>query len=404
MDCDTMGCEPEFQLFKYKELAGGGSMTIVNKTVPLALEKLGYKQEEISAITGYVNEHGTVEGCKLLREEHLPVFDCAVTSADGTRYISPMGHLKMLGAIQPHISGAISKTINCPANTTAEEIEDMFYQGWKLGVKSVAIFREGSKAASPLKQKKSTGITILKRGAREHLPHFRAGLTEKVRIGGIPLFIRTGEYPDGRLGELFFDSMERGSEVNRLLNENAIQFSEKVQYGVPLKEAIEIFQKAGSSQISGFTDHNFIPMAKGPEGFIYDWIRAHYLGDISVVPRTPEMRPLPWELRVYQLAPKLHLIPTAAGQKMYVGVPSLEETIKEISGVDYWLDKDEGLDTRGTIEKIKRTRKWGKETYANELSGRMTGRVCKCGSIMINNGRCFICVKCRKDTGSCGGG
>lgn len=408
MDCDTTGCEPDMALKKYKELAGGGSMVIVNQTVPLALEKLGYDPEKARSIVDYIDKHGTVEGCKELKPEHLSVFDCSMQSGEGTRAIHPMGHIRMLGALQPHLSGAISKTVNCPELTSVEDIEEMFYQSWKMGVKAIAIYRDGSKASQPVRTKKSGLITILKRGEREHIPSFRSGIGQKVKIGSeggtIPLFIRTGEYDDGRIGELFIDSLERGSEVNRLLNEVAIEFSEKIQYGVPLEEAIEIFNKAGKSQISGMTDHPFIKMARGPEGFIFDWLRVHYLGDVSSVQKNPEMRPLPGELRVYQQVPPLHLIPEVDGEKMYPGSPSLEETIKRISGSNYW--KDEGLDTRQTIDKIKRTRIWKNDnTIDMESSGRMTGRICdKCGNLMVNDGSCWKCPSCKISTGGCGGG
>ncbi|MEK6830197.1 MAG: hypothetical protein AABY15_08840, partial [Nanoarchaeota archaeon] len=406
MGCDTTGCEPEYSLKKYKELSGGGSMTIVNETVPLALERLGYNGDEISKIRGYIEQKGNVEGCSIIKSEHISVFDCAVSSGDGMRAISPIGHIKMLGAIQPHISGAISKTINCPQNTTVEEIEEMFYQGWKNGVKAVAIYRDSSKASQPLRTEKTKKLEILVRGEREHLPKLRVGIIQKVKIGGISLFITTGEYSDGRVGELFVESLERGSEVNRLLNENAIQFSEKLQYGISLEESLEIFQKAGNSQIAGITDHQFIKTAKGPEGFIYEWVRAHYLGNISFVPKDPEMRPLPWELRVYQRVPKLHLIPTVEGENMYPGVPSLEETIKRISKTNYWEDSEDGLDTRQTIERIKRIRVWKNENNIdNEIKGRITGKICdKCGGLMVSDGGCFKCPKCRMSTGGCGGG
>jgi len=406
MDCDTTGCEPEFALKKYKELAGGGAMTIVNQTVPLALEKLGYSKVEISEIVDYIDKKDTIEGCNVLKEQHLPVFDCAVNSK-GTRVIHPMGHIKMLGAIQPHVSGAISKTINCPSTTSVEEIENMFYEGWKSGVKAVAIYRDGSKAAQPLKTKKNSGITILKRGEREPLPKIRKGIIQKVKIGegDTSLFLMTGEYDDGRLGEMFIESLQRGSEVNRLLNENAIQFSEKLQHGVLLEKAIEVFGKAGQSQISGMTDHSFIKEARGIEGFVYDWLRAYYLGDISFVKKGAyEMRPLPWELRCYQQIPKLHLIPTVCGEKMYPGSPSLEEVIEKISGMNYWID--EGLDTRKTIEKIKKTRIWGADDMmAAQHTGKISGKTCdKCGNMMINDGSCWKCPQCKTSTGGCGGG
>lgn len=408
MDVDTTGCEPELSLKKYKELAGGGFMRIVNQTVPLALERLGYDNKSIEEFVNYIDKNETIEGCPLLKDEHLPVFDCAITAGAGSRSISPMGHIKMLGALQPHLSGGISKTVNCPENTSVEEIENMFYQGWKYGIKALAIYRDGSKAAQPVRTKKKSSIITLERGEREHIPHLRTGRTQKVRVGGIPLFIRSGEYADGRLGELFMDSLERGSEVNRLLNVTAIEFAEKLQYGAPLEEAIEVFNKAGKSQISGMTDHPFITNVKGLEGFVYNWLRSHYLGNISFVSQDqdmPERRPLPWELRIYQQTPKLHLIPTVAGEKMFTEVPSLEETIARISKTNYWLDTDEGLDTRETIEKIKRTRRWKSETgQEEELSGKLTGKTCDiCGSLLINDGKCDKCPVCIRATGGCSG-
>ena len=413
MGCDTTGCEPEYQLVKYKELAGGGFMMITNETVPVALKTLGYSQDRIEKIVSYVNEdmpdgkkRGTVEGCPDLKPEHLPVFDCSISSPYGKRFISPRAHVEMLGAIQPHLSGAISKTINCPNNTTVEEIEELMYLGWKRGVKALALYRDGSKAAQPLKKRSASKLVNLARGEREPLPKERKGMIRKVKVGGINLFLTTGEYEDGRLGELFIESLERGSEVNRLLNEVAIEFSEKIQYGVPLEQALEIFQKAGNSQIAGITDHEFIKMAKGPEGFLYDFLRAHYLGDISCVHKekdSPEMRPLPWELKIFKKVPQLHLIPSVAGIGMYPGVPTLEETIKKVSKTNYWEDADEGLDTRQTIDKIKRTRAWGKENN-NEFYGRITGKMCDKGHLMISDGGCFKCPICKTSTGGCGGG
>ncbi len=422
MGCDTTGCEPEYLLVKYKELAGGGSMIISNETVSIALQKLGYDESEIKKILEYVNEdlgrnpekpspRATMEGCPYLKEEHLPVFDCSISSPYGNRFISPMAHVKMLSALQPHISGAISKTVNCPENTTVEEIENLFYESWREGVKALAVYREGSKGAQPLKSGKKNLITILKRGEREHLPDIRKGITQKVKIGGTSLFLTTGEYDDGRLGELFIGALERTSEVNKLLNENAVQFSEKLQFGMPFEEAIEVFEKAGSSQISGKTNHPFITKANGPEGFIFNWLRAHYSGNLSFLldddeAKEKELRPLPWELRIYEQVPKLHLMPSVEGIGMYPGAPTLEDTIKKISKYNYWEDEKDGLDTRETIEKIKRERKWKRDNSGIAvLSGKMTGKTCdKCGGMMSSDGGCLKCPSCMTSTGGCGGG
>lgn len=409
MDCKTTGCEPFYAHIIQKELAGGGLMTIINDIIPTALKTLRYNENDIKEITDYVNKNGTLEGCKTLKEKHLSVFDCANTPEKGTRTISSMGHVKMLAAIQGNLSGGISKTINLPRNATVEDIEEIIKEGSKLGVKSLAIYRDGAKGAQPLKTIDTKKIYSLKRGEREKLPSARLGLTQKVKIGQNSIFLRTGEYKDGRLGELFIDCLERGSEINRLLNEIAIEFSEKLQYGVPLEEALEIFGKSGQSQLAGITDHPFIKISRGIEGFTYDWASAHYLGNISSVPKDPEMRPLPQELRVYQLVPKLHLLPTVAGEKFYTGVPSLEETVKKISETNYWCDTEEGLDTRKTIEKIIKTRKWKIDStdlvtiYADD-DGKIRGQVCSKGHAMINDGNCWKCPVCKTSTGGCGGG
>lgn len=406
MGCDTTGCEPEFQLKKYKELSGGASMIIVNETVPLALEKLNYNKDKIEKITNWVDKYGHVENCPEINKEDLPVFDCAITSGDGARAIEPIAHIKMLGAIQPHLSGAISKTVNCPTTTSVEEIGNMFYQAWKLGVKAVAIYRDGCKAAQPLSTKKDNKLVNILRGGIEPLPNPRPGITEKVKIGGVSYFIRTGEYNDGRLGEIFLDSLQRGTDVNRLINMLAMQFSKGLQLGLPLKEALEMLDKAGQSQIAGITNHPFIRMVSSQEEFLRKWLSAHYLGDISFVPKEPEMRPLPSELRIYQRVPKLHMLPTVEGEYMYPGVPSLEDTIKKISGDNFWCDSENGLDTRETVEKIKNTRVWGKENLNPQgIHGKITGKTCEiCGSMMISDGSCSKCPKCKTSTGGCGGG
>jgi len=409
MDCDTTGCEPDIALKKYKYLAGGGSMKIVNRAVPAALTRLGYDQNQIKEITDYVDENDTIEGAPHLKEEHLPVFDCSINAGNSDRVIDPLGHIKMVGAIQPHLSGGISKTINCPESTSVEDIENMFHQAWKVGAKAVAIYRDGSKGAQPVETKKKQGIQIIERGEREHLPNLRFGMTQKVKIGGVPLFMRTGEYPDGRMGELFLDSMERGSDANLYLNGLAIEFSEKLQAGVALEEAVEVFDRLGKSQVGGFTDHPFIRSAKGIGQFIHRWHMAHYKGDISYLfdnegkPATPEMRPLPNELRIYQQQPELYLIPTVAGIPFYEGAPTLEETIKKISGTNFWCDDFDGLDTRKTIERIKQTREWGKADTTQKSSGKLTGRTCACGALMEQDGNCYRCPSCFKG-GGCGGG
>jgi ribonucleoside-diphosphate reductase alpha chain len=425
MDCDTTGGEPDTALVKYKQLAGGGQYKIVNGTVSLALERLGYDEDTRKKIVAHIDEKDTIEGSPDLKDEHLPVFDCAFKPVNGERNIAYMGHLEMLGAIQPHVSGAISKTLNCPEDTTVEEIKEIMHQGWKLGIKSVAIYRDNSKAAAPISQGGAGKLEIIARGEREHLPPTRRGITQKIKITpeageGISLFLRTGEYPRGRaqlensgyrgvLGELFIDSLERGSEVGNLLSALAIQFSEKLQAGMHLEDALEVFSRVGASQISGKTDHPYIPSARGPWTFIHDWIAANYLGNIEetrgLAIQGRELRPVPSELRIYQLVPKLHLFPTVAGSAFYDGVPTLEETVQVVSGSNFWLDSQDELDTRQTLDKIRAKRNWEdvgfEEVVHKGKKGRLTGQSCnKCGKIMIPDGKCWKCV-CGNALGGC---
>ncbi|HEY6396503.1 MAG TPA: vitamin B12-dependent ribonucleotide reductase, partial [Solirubrobacteraceae bacterium] len=253
MDCDTTGVEPDFSLVKFKELVGGGQMTIVNRTVPLALQTLGYSDEQIEQIVAHINEHGTIVGAAGLAEEHLPVFDVAV----GERAISHMGHLKMMGAVQPFISGAISKTVNLPETATIEDIADAYLQAWHLGVKALAIYRDGSKTAQALRtdaQKAapvSSQETIDKAIAdalekappkRRRMPRERQSITHKFSIGGHEGYITAGMYNDGSIGEIFLtDIGKEGSTLRGMMNSFATAISIALQYGVPLETLVRKF-------------------------------------------------------------------------------------------------------------------------------------------------------------------
>src|SRR5204862_2713395 len=244
MDCDTTGIEPDFSLVKFKELVGGGTMTIVNRTVPLALETSGYSRAEIEQIEAYVNEHGTIMGAPGLKEEHLPVFDVAV----GDRAISHMGHIQMMSAVQPFISGAISKTVNMPNEVTVDDIADAYVQGWKLGLKALAIYRDGSKTAQALrtesKEPKDEPVVAEPepKPLRRRMPKERESITHKFSIAGHEGYITAGKYEDGTVGEIFLtDIGKEGSTLRGMMNAFATAISIGLQYGVPLEVFVQKF-------------------------------------------------------------------------------------------------------------------------------------------------------------------
>ena len=251
MDCDTTGVEPDFSLVKFKELVGGGQMTIVNRTVPLALRTLGYASEQIEAIGAHIEATGTIVSAPALRAEHLPVFDVAV----GERAISHLGHIKMMGAVQPFISGAISKTVNLPQTATVEDIADAYTEAWRLGVKALAIYRDGSKTAQALRTdaqeevKKAAGVDVEAAIAealakappkRRRMPRERQSITHKFSIGGHEGYITAGMYEDGTVGEIFLtDIGKEGSTLRGMMNSYATAISIALQYGVPLETLVQ---------------------------------------------------------------------------------------------------------------------------------------------------------------------
>lgn len=282
MDCDTTGIEPDIALVKYKNLVGGGVMKIVNNTVPLALKKLGYNEQQISDIITYTNEQGTIEGALHLKEEHLPVFDCAFQPVNGKRSIRYHGHIRMMGAVQPFISGAISKTVNMPKDATVEEIMDVYIEGWKLGLKALAIYRDGSKRTQPLstknddKEQKSQGSVAVTRSVRRRLPDERQSITHKFSIGGHEGYLIVGLYDDKTPGEIFVTMAKQGSTISGLMDAFATSVSIGMQYGVPLKTLVNKFSHM-RFEPSGFTGNADIPIAKSIVDYIFRWMAKKFL-------------------------------------------------------------------------------------------------------------------------------
>ncbi len=313
MDCDTTGIEPDLALIKYKKLVGGGVIKIVNNTVPAALIKLGYTSEQAERIVGHIDATGTIEGAPDLKPEHLPVFDCSFRPQNGTRSIHYMGHVRMMAAVQPFISGAISKTINMPEESTVEQIMDAYTESWKLGLKAVAIYRDNSKKVQPLssgsgKNKEHvsgpapSGATsgaapvvekVVYRPVRRKLPDERRSITHKFSIGGHEGYITVGMYDDGAPGEVFITMAKEGSTISGLMDSIATAVSFNLQYGVPVKFLVDKFAHV-RFEPSGWTGNPHIPYAKSIIDYMFRWIGAKFLGPeyaVTEAGETTNLRP-----------------------------------------------------------------------------------------------------------------
>ena len=279
MDCDTTGVEPDIALVKYKRLVGGGMLTIVNNTVPRSLKRLGYDAKQVQEIVEYIDEQGTIEGAPHLREDDLAVFDCAFKPANGSRSIHYMGHIRMMGATQPFISGAISKTINMPMDATVDEVAQAYVEAWKLGVKAVAIYRDGSKRTQPLSTSGKSDAPDEARDSRplrHKLPDERRSITHKFDIAGHEGYITAGMYEDGQPGEIFITMSKEGSTISGLMDSFATAISMAMQYGVPLRVLVDKFSHM-RFEPSGFTRNPDIPMAKSIMDYIFRWLATKFL-------------------------------------------------------------------------------------------------------------------------------
>ncbi len=299
MDCDTTGIEPDIALVKYKQLAGGGLFKIVNQTAPLALQRLGYTEDQIAEIVAHIDQCDMIEGAPHLRDAHLPVFDCAFKPAGGSRAIHYMGHIRMMAAVQPFLSGAISKTVNMPHEATVDEIEKVYIDAWKLGLKAVAIYRDGSKRIQPLnvtrqtetaKQTAQDTTNILDaisaeqleaartKPHRHRLPATRKSITHKFSVARHEGYLNVGLYEDSQPGELFISMSKEGSTVGGMMDAFATSISLCLQYGVPLESLVRKFSHQ-RFEPAGMTDNRDIPMAKSIIDYIFRWMGLQFLGE-----------------------------------------------------------------------------------------------------------------------------
>ncbi|MBN8555701.1 MAG: vitamin B12-dependent ribonucleotide reductase [Deltaproteobacteria bacterium] len=466
MDCDTTGVEPDFALVKFKKLAGGGSFKIINQSVPLALQRLGYKSNEVDAIIHYVTGTQTfegnayistdkllqkgfsretlkkietklpgtfeisqafsafalgdaalqelgikkeaasapgfnllkaigfsedeiskandiicgammIEGAPYLKTEHYPVFDCANKCGKGVRFIAPMGHVRMMAAAQPFLSGAISKTVNLPNDTTVEDIEDIYKQSWKLGLKAVAVYRDGCKASQPLSTKSDNAKTSSNEAVetpaqvtRRKLPRKRSGFTQEARVGGHKVYLRTGEYPDGSLGEIFIDMHKEGAAFRSMMNCFAIAISVGLQHGVPLETFVEKFVFT-RFEPQGTVNHPNVKYATSIIDYVFRVLGMEYLGRTDFVQVKPE------ELEAENASESSAEVHTAVDQ-----TPPAPKAATAGSAV---LNK-------------KASGKAGGDSYLKNMMG--DAPFCDgCGHTTVRNGSCYKCLNCGASMG-----
>jgi ribonucleoside-diphosphate reductase alpha chain len=414
MDCDTTGIEPAYSLVAYKNLAGGGTMVLTNQTVPLALQTLGYNtgfSKDINPILDYVKEKGTIRGAPRVQPEHYPVFDCA-------NDISPEGHLLMMAAVQPFLSGAISKTINLAQNTTVAQVAETYYNGWKYGLKAVALYRDGSKVSAPLltkagfdreagadgkmyteadlvaavaeaknevRQELLAQTPGLQRQERKKLPAKRTGTTHELVIAGQKMYLRTGEYEDGSLGEVFIDMHKEGAAFRSMMNCFAIAISKGLQYGVPLEEFIETFAHTRFEPAGPVQGHPNLKMAGSVVDAVFRILGHDYLGISELVQNPDQTR-------------------DDAGTTLPLTLSQNGHT--PMSGHHPWKElRDKVLadpERAANVERIGA--EMDKELVAVATKPRIAlsqdAPMChECGHLTTRNGTCFKCNNCGATTG-----
>jgi len=410
MDCDTTGIEPDIALIKYKKLVGEGFLKIVNGTVPGALKKLGYSPAQVEEIVEYINERETIEGAPSLKPEHLSVFDCAFKPVNGERSIHYMGHVRMMAAVQPFLSGAISKTVNMPEAATPDEIERVYLEGWKLGLKAIAIYRDGSKRSQPLSTgKKKDGEAVdsaevaelrkqltaalaeAKKPHRRRLPSERAAVTHKFEIAGHEGYITVGLYPDGQPGEIFLKMAKEGSTVSGLMDTLATMISVALQYGVPLRDLVNKFSHV-RFEPAGFTGNAEIPIAKSIVDYIFRWLGARFLPKderdaLGIIAREPE---------VVAEAPPSVQAPVPETPVAEVEAPRPTLPVVESNGNGHAANGNgKTKESGGGAMPLS----FGGTTKVAFSVSADSPSCADCGSIMVRNGSCYKCLNCGSTSG-----
>jgi ribonucleoside-diphosphate reductase alpha chain len=392
MDCDTTGIEPDIALVKYKKLVGGGMLKLVNNTVPLALEQLGYDPKQVKAIIDYIDENDTIEGAPDLRTEHLPVFDCAFKPARGVRSIHYNGHVRMMGAAQPFISGAISKTVNMPTDATPDDIAKTYTLAWKLGLKALAVYRDGCKRTQPLNTsiepegKSSTPVaagTSSGKAQRRRLPDERQAITHKFSVDGHEGYITVGTYDDGRPGEIFVTMAKSGSVVSGLMDSFATAVSLALQYGVPLEALVKKFVHM-RFEPAGRTNNPQIPMAKSIMDYIFRWLALKFTPDLADQVNSAHL--------VHDAAPAL-LGNGASSAAPGTGAAQGTGAGQANGGHANAGNGGNGHPKAGSALQQREQQVFHHQSDAPTCS--------ECGAIMVRNGACYKCLNCGVTSG-CG--
>jgi ribonucleoside-diphosphate reductase alpha chain len=403
MDCDTTGIEPDIALIKYKRLVGGGMIKIVNNTITEALAKLGYDEAQVKAIVEYIDIEETIEGAPGLKAEHLPVFDCAFRAANGTRSIHFQGHIRMMAAAQPFISGAISKTVNLPADATIEDVQDAYMESWKQGLKAVAVYRDGCKRTQPLSTSKTDpglvkgGLSAAGAGAvteapisgppaavRKKLPDERQSLTHKFSIAGHEGYIHIGLYETGEPGEIFVKMAKEGSTISGLMDSFATAISLALQHGVPVRLLCDKFSRTRFEPY-GFTENPEIPRASSIMDYLFRYLASKFVKQEAAPVEETATAPAPATEEIQRVAEVV-----AAAQKIEVlddrRVAPRNGTNGHANGHKSGSSKGGGASHTGN----------GNYSFI----ARTDAPTCpECGSIMIPNGSCHKCVNCGTTSG-----
>jgi len=356
MDCDTTGIEPDFSLVKIKKLVGGGSLKIVNHTIPLALHQLGYQEDQIEGILKFIEKKETIEGAPALKKEHLPIFDCADRPANGSRAIHHEGHIRMCGAVQPFLSGAISKTVNLPNEASPEEILDAYILAWKCGLKSVSIYRDGCKMVQPLSNKERRAEELKGGPIHRNMPKDHPAFQHEFRIKGFKGFLTMGTYPeDGQLGEIFVNFAKQGSTLQGLAMAWAIAISMGLQRGVPLEDYVRMFAHM-SFEPAGFTDNPQIPFASSIPDYVMRTLASRFLN--------PEAQEA---LGIHNVKPN----------------GSVQEGVQ--------VNFSEGVRNQET--------KKAAERLVSDAQKADSPTCLACGNLMQRNGSCYVCTNCGTTSG-----
>jgi len=405
LDADTTGIEPDFSLVKFKKLVGGGSMQIVNQTVPAALARLGYAEETVEAIVEFIAEHGHVVDAPGLRAEHYEVFDCAM----GERAIRPMGHVRMMAAAQPFISGAISKTVNVPESATVEDIADMYYQGWKLGLKAIAVYRDNCKVGQPLsdakaKKGKASETTadaepttvVVERPVRKRLPKSRPSQTTSFSVGGAEGYMTAGSYPDDGLGEVFLKLGKQGSTLAGVMDAFSMAISISLQYGVPLETYVSKFTNM-KFEPAGLTDDPDIRMSQSIMDYIFRRLALDYLpfetrAGLGIYTADERQRHL--ETGSYEVASEDLAEVIESESLKSADAPTVEAAVAEDSS----LDVDEIV--AETAKPAPATAHTSAELFEAITGASVDAPLCfTCGTKMRPAGSCFVCEGCGSTSG-----